>query len=385
MMAKTDENTVQGSKMNLEPHELARYNRHLKLAGFGRDAQLKLKSARVLLIGAGGLGCPIGLYLAAAGVGTIGVVDDDLIEISNLQRQIAHATENQGQPKVESLINAMRSLNPLPDYQAYPHRLDAANVTARIADYDLIIDGTDNYPTRYLVADACYFAGKPLVYGAIHGFEAQLSLFDAGGPCYRCLFPYPPEAGQTPSCNEAGVLGVLPGAVGIMMATEAIKYLTGVGQSLKGRLALYSALDMSIRHIGLSRDGACPLCGERPVITSVRQEQIHCEVLPEVPRISVTAASELYREGTRFLDVREPDELEICRMAKACFIPLAQLDEASLAGYDRTLPLVVFCHKGVRSRRGVARLLELGFENVFSLDGGIDAWAQEIDSEMVRY
>ncbi|CAM2065829.1 Molybdopterin-synthase adenylyltransferase MoeB [Sulfidibacter corallicola] len=374
------------SQGRLSSDDIARYSRHLKLAGFGIAAQEKLLQSRVLLIGAGGLGCPAGLYLAAAGVGTLGLVDHDLVEIHNLQRQIAHQTEAAGTPKVRSLGRALAELNPTVDLELHQVQVDETNVADLVASYDLVIDGTDNYTTRYLVADACHLARKPLVYGAIHQFEAQLSVFEPGnGPCYRCLFPQPPDPSQTPSCNEAGVLGVLPGVIGVMMATEAIKFLTAVGTSMVGTLVLYSALDQSIRQVRLARDPSCPLCGDTPSIVSVRREVVPCSAAPTVPEISPEAARALIGTDALWLDVRERHEWDICRIDGAELLPLGQLAPERLDHLNRQNPLVVYCYKGGRSARAVALLRDLGFDEAVSLAGGIDAWADRIAPDMARY
>lgn len=372
--------------MNLSSHELARYNRHLKLSGFGMEGQQKLKTAKVLVIGAGGLGCPIGMYLAGAGVGTIGVVDYDVIEITNLQRQIAHKSEDQGRPKVDSLIRAMAGLNPLVSYIPHRLKLDEDNIRELVAAYDLIIDGTDNYATRYLVADTCYFEKKPLVYGAIHQFDAQLSLFvPDDGPCYRCLFPSPPDPGSTPGCSEAGVLGVLPGTVGVMMATETIKFLTGVGQTLQGKLALYNALNQTLRHIGLESDPSCPLCGENPSITSIKEIVFTCETLEPVPEITPQQAKKMIEAGAGILDVRDDLEWQTCHLDSARHLPLPQLAADQLTEFAPDAPLVVYCYRGSRSQKAVALLMAWGFTRASSMIGGIDRWAREIEPDMERY
>ncbi len=373
------------AKDTLSPEEMARYNRHLRLADFGLPAQLRLKAARVLLIGAGGLGCPLGLYLAASGVGHIGVVDFDRVEISNLQRQIAHKSADAGMNKARSLTAAMSALNPSIECLPYERRLSADWVEDLFSTYDLIIDGTDNYRTRYLVADACYLGGKPLIYGAIHRFEAQLSVFVPGvGPCYRCLFPVPPNPGQTPSCDEAGVLGVLPGVVGVMMATEAIKLISKTGHPLTGKLLLYNALDQSTRHIRLERDRTCPLCGDQPSITYPREEKFP-SCAPEAPSVDVTEARRLKERGVLFLDVRDQLEWETCHLSGALHIPLDRLKRDALAEVPTTRELVVYCHKGIRSRSAVALLRDWGYEKGVSMEGGIDAWARAIEPAMVRY
>ena len=371
--------------MDLSPRDLARYNRHLKLPGFGIEGQVRLKQSRVLLIGAGGLGCPIGLYLAGAGVGSIDVVDFDMIEISNLQRQIAHATESEGQPKAQSLVDAMHQLNPTLNYTAHQRRLDASWIMGILKQVDLVIDGTDNYQTRYMVADACHLAGKPLVYGAIHQFDAQLSLFEAGkGPCYRCLFPQPPDPADTPNCSDAGVLGVLPGVVGVMMATEAVKYLAGLGQTLAGVLALYNAFEQSIRHIRLNRDPGCPLCGDTPSITTVEEMDFTCETEPAAPEVDVHQAKEMIGEGAGLLDVREEMEWATCHIDGARLVSVKVMNPDLVSHFSKQKPLLVYCHKGSRSLKAAAMLREWGYDAI-SMAGGIDAWALTFDKEMPRY
>ncbi len=371
--------------MILTSQELARYNRHLKLPGFGLEGQLKLKQSSVLLIGAGGLGCPIGMYLAGAGVGRIGVVDFDVIEVSNLQRQISHKTDDEGLPKADSLVQAMEALNPKVEYFSYRRKLDASWVSSLVQEYDLVIDGTDNYTTRYLVADACFFEKKPLVYGAIHQFDAQISLFNpAKGSCYRCLFPVPPDPSATPSCSEAGVLGVLPGVVGVMMACEAIKFLSGL-KTLEGSLALYSAIDQSIRHIRLNRDPNCPLCGESPTIKSVVEEVFVCDNEPLAPEITVEYAQELINNGATVLDVRDEHEWLTNRLPSAAHIPLSQLTLDRACEFSREAPLVVYCYKGSRSKKAVTLLKDWGFDQAVSMAGGIDQWCKTVDPSMVRY
>ncbi len=370
--------------------EILRYSRHLKLPTFGIEAQRKLKQSKVLLIGAGGLGCPIGLYLAAAGVGSLVLVDDDVVEVHNLQRQVAHNTAAAGTAKVGSLKQRLQELNPHVEISTHDRRLDAEWAMDVVVDCDLVIDGTDNFATRYLTADACYLAKKPLVYGAIYQFEGQVSLFDptGAGGCYRCLFPEPPAPGQAPSCDEAGVLGVLPGTIGLMMANEAIKHLCKVGDTLAGYLLMYDALTPSMRRLKLSRDSACKLCGDQPSITRAEAPVVVCAVpVPEapVPEVSVQEAQAAMAEGARFVDVRGPHEYAICHVGGATLLPLPSLDADSVAALQRDQPLVVYCHKGVRSRKATARLQALGFEKVVSMRGGIDAWANEIEPTMARY
>ncbi|CAM2011059.1 molybdopterin-synthase adenylyltransferase MoeB [Acanthopleuribacter pedis] len=374
----------------LSNKEILRYSRHLKLPSFGIHAQRKLKQSKVLLIGAGGLGCPIGLYLAAAGVGAMVLVDDDVVEVHNLQRQVAHGTAGAGSPKVDSLRKRLHDLNPHVQLTTHQRRLNADWIMDVIADCDLVIDGTDNFATRYLVADACHLAKKPLVYGAIYQFEGQVSLFVPGEPggCYRCLFPEAPSAGAAPSCDEAGVLGILPGTIGLMMANEAVKFLCDLGETLSGYLLMYDALAPSMRRLKLNRDPACALCGDQPTITRAETAAAGCAIQPpalEVPEISVAEAHQAGNQGAVFLDVRGVHEFDICHVRGAELIPLPTLDAESAGKLNRENQLIVYCHKGVRSRKATARLQALGFENVVSMRGGIDAWAEHIEPEMARY
>lgn len=374
----------------LSNDEILRYSRHLKLPAFGIDAQRKLKQSKVLLIGAGGLGCPIGLYLAAAGVGSLVLVDDDVVEVHNLQRQVAHTTAAAGTAKVGSLQRRLQELNPHVAVSTHNRRLDAEWVMDVVADCDLVIDGTDNFATRYLTADACHLARKPLVYGAIYQFEGQVSVFDPAGAggCYRCLFPEPPAPGQAPSCDEAGVLGVLPGTIGLMMANEAIKHLCDIGDTLAGYLLMYDALTPSMRRLKLSRDPGCKLCGDSPSITRAEAPVVVCAApvaeVP-VPEMSVQEAQAALAAGALFVDVRGPHEYAICHVAGATLLPLPSLNADSAAQLKRDQPLVVYCHKGVRSRKATAQLRALGFDQAISMRGGIDAWAEAIEPTMARY
>lgn len=374
----------------LSNDEIFRYSRHLKLPSFGIGAQRKLKQSKVLLIGAGGLGCPIGLYLAAAGIGSLVLVDDDVVEVHNLQRQVAHQTDGAGTPKVESLKHRLQALNPHVAITTHQRRLDADWIMDVVADCDVVVDGTDNFATRYLVADACFLAKKPLVYGAIYQFEGQISLFlpEQTGGCYRCLFPEPPDAGAAPSCDEAGVLGILPGTIGLMMANEAVKFIAGLGKTLSNYLLMYDALTPNMRRLKLNRDPACKLCGDQPEITRAEANAASCAVpkpLPKVPEISVADAQAARNQGARFLDVRGQHEYDICHVADAELLPLPGLNADSATRLDRDQTWIVYCHKGVRSRKATAQLQDLGFEKVVSMSGGIDAWAVDVEPEMPRY
>jgi adenylyltransferase/sulfurtransferase len=376
---------------SLSHPELVRYSRHLALPEVGVAGQERLRAARVLLIGAGGLGSPAALYLGAAGVGTIGIVDFDVVDATNLQRQVLHGTPDIGRPKLDSARDRLAALNPHVTVQPHATRLTSANARGIIADYDVVVDGTDNFPTRYLANDACALEGKPLVYGSIFRFEGQASLFDAAtGPCYRCLYPEPPPPGLVPSCAEGGVLGVLPGIIGSIQALEAIKWILGAGESLRGRLLLFDALRLRFRELALRKDPECPLCGPRATIRELIDYEAFCGIGSATPeRGAVVRATELAAElagpgAPLLLDVREPHEWEIARIDGARLLPLGQLP-ARLGEIDPHAAIVTYCHRGVRSMRALEILRGAGFGNVRSLDGGIDSWALEVDRTMDRY
>jgi molybdopterin/thiamine biosynthesis adenylyltransferase/rhodanese-related sulfurtransferase len=376
----------------LTSEQLQRYARHLTLPEVGVDGQRRLAAARVLLIGAGGLGSPAALYLAAAGVGTLGVVDDDVVDISNLQRQILHGTGTIGVPKSESTAARLGDLNP--DVQVIQHRerLQSHNARAIIASYDLVLDGSDNFPTRYLVNDACVLERKPFVYGSIYRFEGQLSLFGApDGPCYRCLFAEPPAPELVPSCVDAGVLGVLPGIVGTLQALEAIKWITGIGESAVGRLLLIDALALRFREIAIRRDPECVMCSDTATITELIDYEAFCGVAPfgSAGSTHEVTASELALELAAdrppvLIDVREPWEFDLAHLEGARLVPLGELP-ARLTELPAKSSLVTVCHKGVRSERAAALLRRAGFADVRSLAGGVDAWAEGVDPAMRRY
>jgi molybdopterin/thiamine biosynthesis adenylyltransferase/rhodanese-related sulfurtransferase len=376
----------------LTSEQLQRYARHLTLPEVGVDGQRRLAAARVLLIGAGGLGSPAALYLAAAGVGTLGVVDDDVVDISNLQRQILHGTGTIGVPKSESTAARLGDLNP--DVQVIQHRerLQSHNARAIIASYDLVLDGSDNFPTRYLVNDACVLERKPFVYGSIYRFEGQLSLFGApDGPCYRCLFAEPPAPELVPSCVDAGVLGVLPGIVGTLQALEAIKWITGIGESAVGRLLLIDALALRFREIAIRRDPECVMCSDTATITELIDYEAFCGVAPfgSAGSTHEVTASELALELAAdrppvLIDVREPWEFDLAHLEGARLVPLGELP-ARLTELPAKSRLVTVCHKGVRSERAAALLRRAGFADVRSLAGGVDAWAEGVDPAMRRY
>lgn len=385
------------SRIALSRDDLARYSRHLILPEVGGDGQRRIKAARVLCIGAGGLGSPAALYLAAAGVGKLGLVDADRVDASNLQRQILYGTDDVGKEKLTAASARLRELNPEMEIVLHAARLTSANATEIIAPYDLVIDGSDNFPTRYLSNDVCVFARKPNIYGSVFRFEGQASVFapHLGGPCYRCLFPEPPPPGAAPSCAEAGVLGVLPGIIGLIQATEALKLIIGTGESLAGRLLHFDALKMKFREFNLRRDSQCPVCGDVPTIFEPIDYEQFCQgpagadwfaAEEAVPSVSVQELKRKMDGGEAFtlVDVREPYEYEIAKIAGSRLIPLGEL-ETRVSELPRTGTLVLQCHSGGRSEHAVRILQEAGFENVYNLEGGIDAWSVEIDPAVPRY
>ncbi len=372
------------------PDELLRYSRHLLLPEVGLAGQQRLKAARVLLVGAGGLGSPAALYLAAAGVGTLGIIEFDTVDLSNLQRQILHGTSQLGELKLASARARLHDLNPEITVFPIADRLTSANALRIIAGYDVVIDGSDNFPTRYLVNDACVLSGKPLVYGSVVRFDGQVSVFDATrGPCYRCLFREPPPPGLVPSCAEGGVLGVLPGVIGTLQALEAIKLLLGIGETLVGRLVLFDALRLQFRELTLRKDPECPLCGAHPTITGLIDYEAFCGIgshTPQGPEVTVAELARELRAGRplTLLDVREQVEWDIVHLDGATLIPLMALPER-MGQLDPRAELVVYCHHGMRSLQAVEYLRAAGFGQVRSLAGGIEAWAEEIDPSLNRY
>ena len=377
--------------------EIRRYSRHLIMPEVGLEGQKKLKGAHVLLVGAGGLGSPASLYLAAAGVGTIGIVDFDVVEFSNLQRQVLHGTADVGRPKLESARDRLLDINPEINIETYDARLHSDNALKILKGYDLVIDGTDNFPTRYLVNDACVLLGIPNVYGSIFRFEGQASVFYAKeGPCYRCLYAEPPPPGLVPSCAEGGVLGVLPGIVGALQANEAIKLILRTGDPLIGRLLLFDALRMRFRELRLRKDPECPICGENPTIHELIDYETFCGVPAAeeeermreagIPQLSATELKVRLDEGDplRLIDVREPHEWDICHIEGAELIPLRTLP-AELNRLDSAEDIVVFCRTGQRSSAAVALLQEAGFGKAFNLSGGIHAWSDEVDPSIPKY
>jgi adenylyltransferase/sulfurtransferase len=378
----------------LSNDELRRYSRHLIMPEFGMDAQRKLKQGSVLLIGAGGLGSPLALYLAAAGVGRIGIIDFDQVDESNLQRQILHGNTSVGIPKAESARRRLSDLNPYIDITTYELALDSSNALGLFRPYDVIIDGTDNFPTRYLTNDASVLLGKPNVYGSIFRFEGQASVFapQAGGPCYRCLFPEPPPPDLVPNCAEAGVLGVLPGVIGTIQATEAIKLLTGIGTPLIGRLILYDALEMSFRELKLRRNPNCPVCGDHPTVTALIDYQHFCGVkTPAMPPIEEITPAELatwLQQPDRpfLLDVREANEWEIGYLHGAVRISVNELAARITELHDqRDNPVVIYCRSGARSARAVTMLQQAGFRRVINMAGGTLRWSDEVDPSLPKY
>ncbi|HEX9784685.1 MAG TPA: molybdopterin-synthase adenylyltransferase MoeB [Opitutaceae bacterium] len=394
----------------LTSEETARYSRHIILPEIGLAGQARLKQASVLVVGAGGLGCPAALYLAAAGVGTIGLADFDKVEAHNLQRQVLHATADVGRPKTESGARHLHALNPNVRIVQHTEGVRPENAVELFARYDLIVDGSDNFPTRYLNTDAAFFAKRPLVYGSIFKFEGQVTVFDphSGGPCYRCLFPEPPPPGSVPNCGEAGVLGALCGVIGSLQAMEAIKRLSGITDGLVGRLLVIDALTMSFRSLNVRKDPECPVCGGHASIRSIEPDRYAggCAVDPVGSRVEQTtpddtdedfeqspaplemevhAAANLFkRRRARLLDVREPFELNICQIDGATHIPMRQIPQ-HIGNLPTDEPMLVFCHHGGRSRQVTQFLRAQGFEHVSNIRGGIDAWAREIAPEMQRY
>jgi adenylyltransferase/sulfurtransferase len=379
--------------VELNREEFLRYGRHLIIPEVGLEGQRRLKSASVLIIGAGGLGSPLAFYLTAAGVGRIGIVDFDVVDLSNLQRQILHTTKDVGRSKLESAREKLESLNPNVKIETYEMRLTSENALDLIKEYDIVVDGTDNFPTRYLVNDACVFLKKPNVYGSIFRFEGQVSVFYADkGPCYRCLYKEPPPPGLVPSCAEGGVLGVLPGIIGTIQALETIKLILGIGEPLIGKLLLFDALKMKFRELKLRKDPECPVCGENPTVKELIDYEAFCGITPEqiLHQSGLEITPEELKEKLEngediiLIDVREPVEYEINRIEGSKLIPLSKLPE-KVNELDQTREIVLYCKMGGRSARAVQLLRELGFTRVKNLAGGIDAWIEKIDPTMPRY
>jgi adenylyltransferase/sulfurtransferase len=392
----------------LEIAEIRRYGRHLILPEVGMEGQQKLKAARVLLIGAGGLGSPLALYLAAAGVGTLGLIDFDTVDESNLQRQVLYSASDVGRPKLEAAADRLQGINPHVNLELHETRLDASNALELFERYDMVADGSDNFPTRYLVNDACVLTGTPNVYGSIFRFEGQVSVFAAdGGPCYRCLFPEPPPPGLVPSCAEGGVLGVLPGIIGSLQANEVLKRILGIGEPLIGRLLLFDALRLRFRELTLAKNPSCPVCSEQPTQTGLVDYEQLCGIEKETPMDAsprppagmpagsdaddgwnVTPRQLKARlddgEELLVLDVRNPPEYEICRIEGSLLIPLPEL-QRRIGELDPARETAIYCHTGVRSMHATQWLRSQGFENVRNLRGGIEAWSLEVDPTVPRY
>jgi adenylyltransferase/sulfurtransferase len=378
----------------LSNDEILRYSRHLIMPEVGMEGQIKLKNAKVLLVGAGGLGAPLGLYLAAAGVGRIGVVDFDVVDFTNLQRQVIHGTKDVGRKKLDSARDSMKDINPNVQIDGYDVALSSENALEIISGYDMVVDGTDNFPTRYLVNDACVILKKPNVYGSIFRFEGQATVFAyPGGPCYRCLYPEPPPPGLVPSCAEGGVLGILPGIIGLIQATEAVKLILGVGEPLVGRLMLYDALAMKFRELKLRRNPECPVCGDHPTITKLIDYQQFCGIPQHAPEPAVVEGDITPQEvkakldrGDKFLllDVREPHEYQICSIPGAKLIPLGDLPKR-LNELDASVEIVAHCKSGMRSAKAIDLLKQSGFKKLRNMKGGILAWSDQVDPSVPKY
>ena len=381
--------------MQLNNEEIRRYSRHLILPEVGLAGQKKIKGTSVLCIGAGGLGSPIAMYLAAAGIGRIGIVDFDTVDYSNLQRQILHTDADVGRSKAESAKETIHGINPNCEVVIHNTRISSENALDLIRPYDIVVDGTDNFPTRYLTNDACVLLKKPNVYGSIFRFEGQASVFapHLGGPCYRCLYPEPPPPGMVPSCAEGGVLGVLPGIVGCIQATEILKLAIGKGTSLVGRLVLFNALDMKFRELKLRRDPACPVCGDHPTIKELIDYEMFCGIQPEpenngnpdeVTVQEMKKALDNPNLGIKVIDVREPDEYEIAHVTGVPLLPLSQIEQR-FTELDPNAQYYIHCKSGVRSMKALQFLRGQGFKYLKNVKGGILAWSEEIDSNVPRY
>ena len=379
----------------LSNEEILRYSRHLILPEVGIEGQQKLKAAKVLLIGAGGLGAPLGLYLTAAGVGRIGIVDFDVVDSTNLQRQVIHSNADVGRKKIDSASEKMTAINPNVTVVKHEVALTSENALEILKDYDYVVDGTDNFPTRYLVNDACVLLGKPNVYGSIFRFEGQSTVFAyEGGPCYRCLYPEPPPPGLVPSCAEGGVLGILPGTIGLIQATEAVKLILGIGDPLVGRLLLYDALGMRFRELKLRKNPDCPVCGDHPTVTKLIDYQQFCGI-PQKPaqessvnenEIEVTEVKAKLDRGDRFqlIDVREPHEYRICSIEGAKLIPLGEFPK-HVNEFDPGADIVIHCKSGMRSAKACNILRQAGFQHVRNMKGGILAWSDRVDPSVPKY
>ncbi len=381
------------SQPPLRPEQFDRYRRHLSLTEVGVEGQTRLLESRVLLIGAGGLGCPLAQYLAAAGVGTIGIIDFDRIDASNLQRQVLYTTADIGRPKVEVARERIQAMNPDVEVHTHAVALNSENALKLFAEYDVIVDGTDNFPTRYLSNDACVLLGKPNVHGSVFRFDGQATVFDARyGPCYRCLYPEPPPPGSVPSCAEGGVLGVLPGLIALIQATETVKIVSGIGEPLYGRLVQYDALRMEFNEFRLKKDPKCPVCGDQPTVTELIDYQGFCGITgegeAEIAELSAAAVHAMQARDDDFLllDVREPDEFMRARLEGSKLIPLGELEDRLAEIRDwKERPVVVHCHHGGRSAKACKLLGDAGFNRVTNLTGGIEAWSLTVDADIPRY
>jgi sulfur-carrier protein adenylyltransferase/sulfurtransferase len=389
--------TLPGQEVTLSKDEILRYSRHLIMPEVGMEGQLKLKNAKVLLIGTGGLGAPLGLYLAAAGVGRIGLVDFDVVDFTNLQRQVIHGTSDVGRKKLDSAADRMHEINPYVRLDKHETALSSENALDILKDYDIVVDGTDNFPTRYLVNDACVLLGKPNVYGSIFRFEGQATVFAyADGPCYRCLYPEPPPPGLVPSCAEGGVLGILPGLIGIVQATETVKLILGKGEPLVGRLLLYDALAMRFRELKLRKNPDCPVCGTHPTVTKLIDYQQFCGIPHQEPKpvsettneweIDPVEVKQKMDRGDSFvlIDVREPHEYQICRIPNSKLIPLGELPKR-VNELDTADEIVAHCKSGMRSAKAVEFLKQAGFRKVKNMKGGILAWSDKVDAGVPKY
>jgi adenylyltransferase/sulfurtransferase len=389
--------TIAAPPAALSNEEIQRYSRHLIMPEVGMEGQLKLKQAKVLLVGTGGLGAPLGLYLAAAGIGKIGLVDFDVVDYSNLQRQVIHGTKDVGRKKLDSAADRMRDINPHIEIVKHEVALSSENALDIIRDYDLVVDGTDNFPTRYLVNDACVLLKKPNVYGSIFRFEGQASVFATeSGPCYRCLYPEPPPPGLVPSCAEGGVLGILPGLIGVIQATEAVKLILGKGEPLIGRLVLYDALGMRFRELKLRKNPECPICGSNRSITRLIDYHQFCGVPAPGATVVEAGAAEFEidplevkakqdrGEDFQFIDVREPHEYQICSIPGTVLIPLGELPKR-VHELDQSRDLIAHCKSGVRSGKAIDFLKQAGFKRVKNMKGGILAWSDKVDPRVPKY
>jgi molybdopterin/thiamine biosynthesis adenylyltransferase/rhodanese-related sulfurtransferase len=388
--------TAVSEEVTLNKDEILRYSRHLIMPEVGMEGQLKLKKASVLLVGTGGLGAPLGMYLAAAGIGRIGLVDFDVVDFTNLQRQVIHGTKDVGKKKLDSAIETMSDINPFVQLDRHEVALTSDNAFEIFKDYDIIVDGTDNFPTRYLVNDACVLLNKPNVYGSIFRFEGQATVFAyEGGPCYRCLYPEPPPPGLVPSCAEGGVLGILPGVIGLIQATETVKLILGIGEPLVGRLMLYDALGMKFRELKLRKNPECPICGDHRTITALIDYEQFCGMPGvEAPAVAVDATGDIdpvevkakLDRGDKFtlIDVREPHEFQICRIPGSTLIPLGELPK-HLNELNMNDEFVMHCKSGVRSGKAVDLLKQSGFRKVRNMKGGILAWSDKVDPSVPKY